>query len=633
MCGLLGIFSTSAYRPLPQSREELDRLRDALKHRGPDAGESWISEDGSVALLHRRLKVIDLAGGRQPMSCPEQRHHLIYNGEIYNYRELREELESLGHRFRTHSDTEVLLTALIQWGDAALRRLNGIFAFVFWDARERRVLAARDPLGVKPLYFGEWNGLLYFASEAGAIVADRRVPREIDPLALDLYFHHSYVPAPRAIWRGMQKLEAAHSLGVELAGRWRGLPEPRRYWEIPFGGCASVPMDENALLDELDGVLRRAVHRQMVSDVPLGAFLSGGVDSSLVVSYMAERSRTPVQTFCVGYDDARFDERAYARQVSERFGTEHHELKMGAQDVGIIDRIAQAFDEPFADTAAAPTMEVSALARRRVTVVLSGDGGDETHTGYPRYLRMQQLAALDRIPLGLRRACFGTLSKAIPSWKRRGLLELAATDTPGRYDALMTKVPWPHRRAVYAGDFRQRLLRDRSGDAGAGGDWCRRILSRAGDTAGLTDRLQFLDLASYLPDQLMPKVDRASMAVSLEARVPLLDLDAVQFAAAIPASLRIGDGRPKYLLRRLLARRIDAGFADRKKHGFRVPKESWLRAVDREQLRRRLVAPGIERWISPTALERLLLDRPRGLEFAWPFLVFAAWLRHHEGAA
>jgi asparagine synthase (glutamine-hydrolysing) len=633
MCGLIALATTTGARPLPHEREELDRLRDSLAHRGPDAGETWIDSDGRVALMHRRLKVIDLDGGRQPMACPRQRYHLAYNGEIYNFRELRAELEADGVEFRTESDTEVLLAAYAAWGADCVHRLNGIFAFVVWDARSRRMFLARDHFGVKPLYYGAWGGVVYVASEARAIVADPRVPRHIDAEALDLYFHHSYVPAPWAIWHGMHKLKAAHRLTLDLDGTWRGFPDQEPYWKVPFGQEAGTPASEEELLEELDATLRSAVRRQTVSDVPLGAFLSGGVDSSLVVAYLAEYSSRPVQTFSVGYDEREFDERPYARRVAERFGTDHHELRMGAESMNIIPHLAEAYDEPFSDTAAAPTAAVSRLAREHVTVVLSGDGGDETHAGYPRYLRMRQLRWLDAIPGGVRRASFGRLAAVAPSWKRRGMFELASRGIEDRYDALTTKVPWAHRQEAYTAEFRAKLQACAACNAGDGmTDWRRDLLARLPSGTALVDRFQYLDLVSYLPDQLMVKVDRASMLVSLEARVPLLDTDAVAFAARIPVGWRVRDGRPKYLLRKLLARIMGRDFADRKKHGFRVPKENWLREVPRGRLEASLFPDGIEAWLDRRGLCELLFATPRGLELAWPFLMFAAWYRRYGGS-
>jgi len=633
MCGLMALVAAAGVGRLPHAVEELDRLRDTLFHRGPDAGETWVDAAGGVALLHRRLKVIDLAGARQPMADPSGRYHLVYNGEIYNYRELRDELAGRGYPFRTAGDTEVVLAAYAHWGAASLPRLNGIFAFAVWDAAERELFLARDPFGVKPLYFGRWHGVLYVASEAAAIVADPRVPRRVDPVALDLYFRHGYVPAPRAIWHGMSKLRAGHYLRLALRGAGDGTGTQQRYYEVPFGAVAPRAVSgEEELLDELDATLRAAVLRQTISDVPLGAFLSGGVDSSLVVSYLAELSRGPVRTFSVGYAEPRFDERRFAARVARRYATEHREVVIGPESLELLTELARSYDEPLADAAALPTAIVSRLAREEVTVVLSGDGGDETHAGYPRYLRARQMRRLDALPLGLRRAALGRLARLGASWKRRGLLDQACRGADERYEALVTEVAAVHRQAVYTAEFRRGL-----GAAGPAPDdelpaWRRELLDRRAPPGHEFDRYPFLDLASHLPDRLMVKLDRASMRVSLEARVPLLDPQAVELAARIPPAWRARGGRPKYLLRRLLARRMGPDFAERGKHGFRVPHEAWLRRLPRERLARQLAAPGIEAWLDPGALRQLVLDRPRGLELLWPFLVFAEWQRQHRGA-
>jgi asparagine synthase (glutamine-hydrolysing) len=632
----MGLAATASDGRLPHDPATLDHLRDGLTHRGPDAGETWVDPEGRIALLHRRLKVIDLEGARQPMSCPDGRHHLIYNGEVYNYRELRSELEDKGMTFRTRGDTEVVLAAYRTWGADCVRRLNGIFAFAVWDALERRLFLARDPFGVKPLYYGAWDGGLYVASEASAIVSDPRVTPRIDPEALDLYFRHGYVPAPWAIWQGMYKVRAAHYMTVELRGGFKGFPPQERYYEVPFGRVTETrPVrDEEELLDELDATLRTAVERQTVSDVPLGAFLSGGVDSTLVVSYLAELSGTPVRTFSVGYAEGEFDERNWARQVAERYGTEHHEIVVGPESIDLLPDLARSYDEPLADAAALPTAIVSRLAREHVTVVLSGDGGDETHAGYPRYLRAHQMRHLDAVGLGARRTALGGLARVAPSWKRRGLLEQACRDAAARYEAITTEVPWVHRSTVYSSEMRATLDESAAGRGDAEmARWRRELLDRRPSGVPAFDRFQYLDLVSHLPDRLMVKLDRASMRVSLEARVPLLDPEAVALAASIPAEWRARGGQPKYLLRRLLERRMGRAFAQRRKHGFRVPHEGWFCRLPRERLERHLSPEGIDRWLDRKHLVRLVLDMPRGLEFLWPFLMFAEWYRHHGGTA
>jgi asparagine synthase (glutamine-hydrolysing) len=629
----MGLVATEPDGRLPHERDQFDRLRDTLVHRGPDAGETWVDPAGRVALLHRRLKVIDLEGARQPMHCPEGRYHLIYNGEVYNFLELRRELEREGLDFRTCGDTEVVLNAYRAWGADCTRRLNGIFAFAVWDARERELFLARDPFGVKPLFYGVWDGVLYVASEAASIVADPRVPKEVDPEALDLYFRHGYVPSPRAIWRGMRKLRAGHDVSIPLAQGLRELPGQRRYYEVPFAAVETrEPDGEEPLLDELDRTLRAAVQRQTVSDVPLGAFLSGGVDSTLVVSYLAELSAHPVQTFSVGYAEKGYDERSWAKQVAARYRTDHREIVVGPESVELMPELARSYDEPLADAAALPTAIVSRLAREHVTVVQSGDGGDETHAGYPRYLRAHQLQGIDAVPLSLRRAALRGPARLWPSWKRRGLLEQAGRDAGGRYEAITTEIPWTHRRTIYSDRLRAALEADATHDRDGMEPWRRELLERRPATAPAFDRFQYLDLVSHLPDRLMVKVDRASMRVSLEARVPLLDPEAVAFAARIPAGWRARGGQPKYLLRRLLERRMGREFAARRKQGFRVPHEGWFRALPRERLAELLSPPGVEEWLDRRRTEELILGSPRGLEFLWTTLMFTLWFRHHGGA-
>ncbi len=624
--------SVNEDRPLPHRPSELDRLRDTLRSRGPDAGETWIDAAGRIALMHRRLSVIDLAGARQPIASPDGRFHLVYNGEIYNYRELRDELESNGSAFRTRGDTEVLLAAFMQWGESCVDHLNGIFAFAVWDAEERRVFAARDHCGVKPLCYGIWNGTLYLASEAKAIIADPRVERRVDPEALDLYFHHSYVPAPWAIWKGMRKLEAAHRIEFDLGpDATHELPAAERYWQVPFGRVEESHSDRAQLLDELDATLRTAVKRQTVSDVPLGAFLSGGTDSSLIVSYLSEISSEPVSTFSVGFEEKKYNELPYARAVADRYSTDHHELVMGMNDLEMVSRLVEPFDEPFCDPAGLPMLMVSALAREHVTVALSGDGGDETHAGYRRYLRQRQMAWVDRIPRAVRTQLIGSVAAIRPSWKRRGALEQASRGLVDRYDAVMCTLPWAHRQSLYKSSFAA-VLRGREysrAQPGAPG-WWRELAEQLPAGASILDRLQGLDLAAYLPEQLMTKTDRASMGVSLEVRVPFLDLDAIALAARIPPAMRVDGGTTKALLRELLSRRMGPGFANRKKHGFQVPMTKWFRGLSRGRLEEILVPEGIEPWMDRDRVRALLLDSKRGLEFAWPFAMFGAWQKKYQ---
>ena len=561
------------------------------------------------------------------MAGARVRERLVYNGEIYNYRELRKELEDLGRRFRTSSDTEVLLAAYEAWGPDCVSRLNGMFAFVVWDPREGTLFAARDPLGVKPLYYGWWDDRFYAASEAKAIVADKRVSREVDPEALDLYFHEGYVPAPAAIWRGMRKLRPGHRLTVRVGqgGQWKGLPEQERYYEIPFGRVDPLPAHEGEILEALDERLSTAVRRQMVSDVPVGAFLSGGVDSSPVVGYMSEHSTGPIDTFSASFANDPGDEASYAEAVSNRYGTRHHRVVMGRERLGDLNDLAWTFDEPFADPAAVPTAILSSLAREHVTVVLSGDGGDETHAGYPRYRRMAQLAWLDRVPLSARRALFGRLAGLAPSFRRRSALEQVVRDAADRYDSMTREMPPSLRESFYSDELITALRGGGSGLAEGARPWRRDALGPSGPP--MLDRVQRLDLLTYLPEQLLPKVDRASMRASLEARVPFLDLEAVELAARIPPGLRTRDGTTKHLLRRLLAGRLGEDFVKRRKQGFTVPTHEWIRSQRPDALRTALLPVGIERWLDRASVDEQILRAPRGLERAWPLLAFAGWVR------
>ena len=422
----------------------------------------------------------------------------------------------------------------------------------------------------------------------------------------------------------MRKLPAGHLLRVRFREPPR-LPDPVPYYELPFGRTHCPPATEEEVLEGLDAHLSIAVRRQSVSDVPLGAFLSGGVDSSLLVGYLAEHVDGPVHTFSVSFEDDPNDEAPYAEQVSRRYGTRHHRLLVGGDRLSDLEGLAWAYDEPFADPAAIPTAILSAFAREHVTVVLSGDGGDETHAGYPRYGRMAQQAWLDRIPVRARTALLGPLARGVPSFRRRGALEQAMRTRADRYDAMTRQLPPHHRRALYAPIFLDALRDVRPGlDEGAR-PW--RRFGEGAEGRTVVEQGQRLDLLTYLPEQLMTKVDRATMRVSLEARVPFLDLDAVAFAARIPPRLRMRRGRPKYLLRRLLAQRMGDAFVTRRKQGFTVPRLRWIRQQAPDGLRHDLLSGGIEAWLDPDKVDRHVLGTPRGLELAWPLLAFAHWVR------
>ncbi len=570
MCGIAGIFHLSTPKPVDPARVE--RMCDAIAHRGPDGYGVWTAQ--GVALGHRRLSIIDLAGSPQPMASTDGRAMLVFNGEIYNFRELRGELRALGARFHTDGDSEVILAAWQQWGPDCLRRLHGMFAFAIYDLDQRTLFLARDRLGVKPLFHAQLSdGSLIFGSELKALTGHPLLRRELDPLAVEDYLAWGYVPDTRSILKGVGKLAAGHYL---LLRHDAPMPAPVRWWDISF---AERRRESAADLEaELLHLLREAVTSRMVADVPLGAFLSGGVDSSSVVALMAEASRSPVKTCSIGFDVAALDESDYARQVAARFATEHHSRVVSPDDFEQIDHLAWMFDEPFADASALPTWRVSQLARETVTVALSGDGADEAFAGYRRHVFQQ---GEDRIrgliPHAIRGPLFGALGAVYPKadWAPRPLrarttLLSLAMDSSQAYANALSVTPPGIRNALYTPDFR----RER-GDYRAE-QTLLDLMQGAPARSGL-DRAQYADLKFWLPGDILTKVDRASMAVSLEAREPLLDHRLIEFAASLPEKMRVHGGQGKWLLKRTMRRYLPDAILFRQKQGFVTPIAQWFR--------------------------------------------------------
>lgn len=591
MCGICGVLQSGPPAAAAvELRTVAARMTATLAHRGPDDEGIWVDEDAGVALGHRRLAIIDLSpGGRQPMLSGSRRFAITFNGEIYNYRELRVELEAMGICFRSQSDTEVLVEACAAWGVvAASKRLNGIFAFALWDAQERILFLVRDHLGVKPLYWMRIGDTFLFGSELRALVAHPQWRAEIDRSALTAYFRHNYVPAPQTIYEGVFKLEP----GSVLTLRHDRVSEKGRYWNAedvvaaglrdPFRG------EEGEAVTILDELLRKAVHGQMMSDVPLGAFLSGGIDSSTVAALMQAQSTKPIKTFTIGFHEVGYDEAREGRAVAEHLGTDHTEFYVTPKHAQtLIPSIADWFDEPFADPSQIPTFLVAQLARQQVTVALSGDGGDELFAGYTRY-------ALARTW----RRCV----RAVPKAARQALAAAIEAVSPSAWDALAAPISMGS-RPVHVGDKLHKLaglIRLESEDAiyrrlisqwdapaelvigGVEGDgvlWHDRI---AYTVPNFTTRMQLLDLLTYLPDDILTKVDRTSMAVSLEARVPLLDPRVVTFAWRLPPRLKSRGGKGKWLLRKVLHRYVPPKLVERPKMGFGVPIDNWLRGPLRD---------------------------------------------------
>ena len=570
MCGIAGFFDPDGQAHFDTAR--LTRMTQAIAHRGPDGAGTWGAP--GVALGHRRLSIIDLAGSPQPMLSADGTCVIAFNGEIYNFRALRAELAEAGARFQTDGDTEVILAAWQRWGPDCLHRLDGMFAFALYDSRTRQLFLARDRFGVKPLFMAQLpDGTLAFASELKALLQEPSLVRTLNPQALDAYLTWGYVPDTHSILAGVHKLPAAHFMLCETG---KALPEPRRWWDIGFADRASG--DETALGGELTDLMRAGVRSRMVSDVPLGAFLSGGVDSSSVVALMSEAGNEPVTTCSIGFDVEAVDETGYAARIAGQFGTDHHAQTVSGDDFGAVDQLAAMFDEPFADASALPTWRVCQLARRHVTVALSGDGADEAFAGYRRQVfHHHEERTRDVIPQALRAPLFGTLGRAWPKadWAPRPLrakatlLALAEAGEEGYARGLSVATP-DLRHWLYSPRFAQSLGGFRAEDELA-------ALMRAAPARSGLDRAQYADLTFWLPGDILTKVDRTSMSVGLEAREPLLDHRLVEFAARLPEAMRVRGATGKYLLKHAMEPYLPHDILYRPKQGFVTPLAEWFR--------------------------------------------------------
>ena len=570
MCGIAGIFHLGTPKPVDPSR--VRAMTDVLAHRGPDGSGVWTQH--GVGLGHRRLSIIDLEGSPQPMHSVDGRASIVFNGEIYNFRELRRELAALGAKFATDGDTEVILAAWQEWGPACLDRFNGMFAFALYDHGERSLFLARDRFGVKPLFTAELSdGSLAFASELKGLLAHPLLRRTIDPLAIEDYMAWGYVPDHRSILKGVGKLPAGHYILCRHDGREA---RPRQWWDIDFTKRHSGSKAD--LSAQLLHHLREAVTSRMVSDVPLGAFLSGGVDSSSVVALMAEASRAPVSTCSIGFDVAALDETNHAREVAKLFATDHHERIVDPDDFSAVDLLAGMFDEPFADASALPTWRVCQLARENVTVALSGDGADEAFAGYRRqifHLREEQARSV--MPSAMRRGFFGAVGRWYPKadWAPRFLRAkstfqaLARDGEEGYAHGLSALLP-EARFALYSDEMARQLGGYRAEEPLV-------ELMRAAPARDGLDRAQYADLKFWLPGDILTKVDRTSMAVSLEAREPLLDHRLVEFAAGIPRARRVEGRQGKALLKHTMERYLPNDILYRPKMGFVTPLAQWFR--------------------------------------------------------
>lgn len=620
MCGIAGILAPGV--PAHDVANMARAMATCIAHRGPDGDGVW-TRDG-IALSHRRLAIIDPAAGHQPLSNEDGSVWITYNGELYNFETLRRDLIARGHTFRTHSDTEVLVHGWEEWGEDVVNRLRGMFAFAIYDSRRSVLFLARDRIGIKPLYYSSGNGFFAFASELQAFDGISNVDRELDLDALDLYLHLQYIPAPFTAFRGIRKLLPGHTLTIDATGR---MSEPRRYWSLEF--AEPIRMREEEWIDRLDEVISESVRLHLVSDVPFGAFLSGGVDSSLVTAYMVRHLGAGVRTFSIAFEESEMDESEYSRMVATHLGTTHHESHVRPDAFAILPRLVRHYGEPFADSSAVPTFYVSQAAAREVKMVLSGDGGDEAFAGYASYAGIASIFPPPRGTYRRMRFFLGNLARA------------AGLRPPlPNADAF-----WFENNAYFGSVRRETLWRQGlRTNANPARDWFDQNIA-AGGPADVCRRYQRMDLLSYLPYDILTKVDVASMANSLEVRVPLLDHVVLETAVSIPSNLKLrpimGDGtRPigfegKYILKKLASRLVPHTAVWRPKKGFGVPIEPWLLGPLRGLAEEYLFSSQsqLNEFLEPAAIRNTVEEfrgGGGGANRVWALLFLEEWLRQRK---
>ncbi len=642
MCGIAGIIDLSS----TPERDLIESMCRIMKHRGPD-GEGYFIRD-EAALGHRRLSIIDLEGGTQPMCNEDGSVWITFNGEIYNFPELRDQLIARGHIFKTKSDTETIIHAYEEYGVRCIGKLRGMFAFGLWDERKKMLFIARDRLGKKPVYYFNNGKRFVFASELKAILQDKKIDREMDLRALADYLTYNYIPFPSTIFKGIYKLPPGHFMTVEvelkpvesglkineqaqLADMAKFNVTIKQYWDVEYNPDYSLTEDDwvNALREKL----KEAVRLRLISDVPLGAFLSGGIDSSTIVAFMSMVQNTPVKTFSIGFKEEAFSEIKYAREVAKQFGTEHHEMIIEPDALEVLPLLAWEFDEPFADSSAIPTYYVSKMARQHVTVILSGDGGDETFAGYRRYLWANDMHRYDWLPAALKKILFGIPAVLLPEGlKGKGMLTHLSKDPFERYAGLNTFSDFNYLKNLLSRDVLEEIRVNYNGNRP---DYM--VLKKYYDACKSDDyltKIQYVDTKTYLAEDILTKVDRASMLCSLETRAPLLDHEVVELAARIPSSLKIGNSETKHILKMAMKDLLPNEILFRKKMGFGVPLVHWFKKDLAEHARDILLSrKAVERNIFNQNYIGSMLNnhQKKGRDLSariWALLFFEHWCRN-----
>ena len=648
MCGIAGHIAFRRQDDAATLRARATAQGNAILHRGPDSGDVFVDEDAGIALAHRRLAIIDLSpAGYQPMVSASGNHIIVYNGEIYNADETRAALERDGIRFRGHSDTEVLLEACEAYGvESAVKRFIGMFAFAIFDKSKRSLTIVRDRLGIKPLFYALTDDYFLFGSELKALRTHPACPRDLDYDGIAAYLRYQYIPTPHSVYRDVKKLPQGNILTIDL-NKPEANPVPKPFWsfhDVATGGFNNLRTgDEREIVNEFDTLLRDAVTRRMIADVPLGVFLSGGVDSSTVVALMQEASNKPVRTFSIGFDEGQYNEAEYAAEIAKHLGTDHTELYVSPQQaLDVIPNLTDMYDEPYADSSQIPTYLVSAMTREHVTVALSGDGGDELFAGYNRYPTAERVAnRITRIPLPLRKALSGvwqtipthawdTLFKLIPAKQR----PMYAGDKVHKFAQAFTH---------NSDDFYKRLISiwNNPEEVAVRGTEAETLLNRdlSAELPGLLERMQYWDTMMYMPDDILTKVDRASMAVSLEVRVPIIDHRVVEFAWTLPRHYKVRDGVSKWILREVLYERVPRELIDRPKMGFAVPIDQWFRGPLKEWAGDLLSRDALKRYdlLKPEPVERIWAEHLSGnrnwAALLWNVIMLQSWCEKNIGQA